>query len=641
MAVTNQNILTPTPRDAVRVALGIDDTDAALAAIQGSAPLTLAASLSDDGFSDTSDEDSSTVSLRSDDLQAGIDAAYAAGKNGLEIDGDGGQLLLISNPCLILPTSQPWSVDTEYRPFTLSCRHPGGVVLRAKNPSFAAGKQKALIKTTGFEELITDHPTYGAVEVGVPRVCIQNLILNGNGTNSNNPADDLAKPYSLAGVASFGILKLLHVTAEFFEGAAVIAYGGQSGRDSNPNRGAEWFAPKYFDVTVLCCFAGLVDATGDGFADAWELGSIRDFGMLFNGAAWSTGMMGIHPYIILTADDSNAIDVGLLTGETFPSYYRGAGVIGGPNGDHSFGRIYGDNCRVGAITRSGNTTIALMQTQMHTSSSNEIGLDCRALTDVAVLKHVGSHGIGMLVRDTAPGCNVTRGLLGMTGSTAIGVKVLADHFSFRGIANGGLTGIEFGDDTHFPNNCTIDVLQSAGLTNAVNVVLAGSDNRVTAYGTINDNGNTLNTFGNSFQSRPGANKKTYAVGTSYSLTATPAALAFGTTSPSVTLAKAGNYVVSGFAVIQYNGATFAASQTVTLKLRRTNNTAADLANGAVTLVTAIVTTITDTLATVTWEAADYMGKSGDVLTIFGSVGVVPSAGSLDVVESYIEARRAA
>ena len=135
---------------------------------------------------------------------------------------------------------------------------------------------------------------------------------------------------------------------------------------------------------------------------------------------------------------------------------------------------------------------------------------------------------------------------------------------------------------------------------------------------------------------------TYAVGTAYSLTNTPAALDFGTTDPVIVLTTAGTYRISGFVNIKYNAATFAAARDVTIKLRRTNNTAADLTNGTIVVTTNIITTLTYTFATIYWEAADYTTtNTDDSITIFGDVSTAPTAGSLDVIAAFVKARRVA
>lgn len=132
----------------------------------------------------------------------------------------------------------------------------------------------------------------------------------------------------------------------------------------------------------------------------------------------------------------------------------------------------------------------------------------------------------------------------------------------------------------------------------------------------------------------------YASGTAYSLTNSSAALDFGTTDPSLTLNKPGTYLILGRVNLKYNVATFAASRTVTLKLRRTNNTAADLTNGSIALATDIITTKTFTFASVALSTVVYTTlNSDDVITIFGDVSAAPTAGSLDAVEASIQAIR--
>lgn len=134
-------------------------------------------------------------------------------------------------------------------------------------------------------------------------------------------------------------------------------------------------------------------------------------------------------------------------------------------------------------------------------------------------------------------------------------------------------------------------------------------------------------------------KSSYSAGTAYTLTNTAAALVFGTTSPSITLDLPGTYLILGSTDIRFNGATFAASRTITMKLRRTNNTAADLAGGSDTGITGIVTTLTSEAGGLTMMALYTTTNTNDIITIFGDVSTVPSAGSLDVAEASIIAIR--
>lgn len=123
----------------------------------------------------------------------------------------------------------------------------------------------------------------------------------------------------------------------------------------------------------------------------------------------------------------------------------------------------------------------------------------------------------------------------------------------------------------------------------------------------------------------------YGVGTAYQLTNTSAAIVMGTTSPVLPLTIAGTYALYALVTLRMNGATFAANRTVTLKVRRTNNTAADVTNASITLDTGIVTTVTQTFARVLLPLVGYTtANMNDSLTIFADVNTVPSAGSLDV-----------
>jgi len=132
----------------------------------------------------------------------------------------------------------------------------------------------------------------------------------------------------------------------------------------------------------------------------------------------------------------------------------------------------------------------------------------------------------------------------------------------------------------------------------------------------------------------------YAAGTAYALTAVSAAIDFGTTDPSLTISKAGTYLLLGRVSLKYNAATFAASRTVTLKLRRTNNTAADVSNSTITLATDIITTITAEFVVASLPPIVYTTTNlDDAIALYGDVSVVPTAGSLDVIEASIVAVR--
>ncbi len=139
---------------------------------------------------------------------------------------------------------------------------------------------------------------------------------------------------------------------------------------------------------------------------------------------------------------------------------------------------------------------------------------------------------------------------------------------------------------------------------------------------------------------PGNNRiSAYAAGTAYSLTTSAALLDFGTTDPSITITPSGTYLLFARVHLKYNGATFAANRTVTLKIRKTSGTPADVANTPATFITQVVTTFTATAGVISLPVVVYAASAGDVLEVWGSVDTGPTAGSLDAVEAELIAIR--
>lgn len=134
---------------------------------------------------------------------------------------------------------------------------------------------------------------------------------------------------------------------------------------------------------------------------------------------------------------------------------------------------------------------------------------------------------------------------------------------------------------------------------------------------------------------PGVEQEAYSAGTVYVMTATPAFTDFGTTDPTITVATAGTYLIHWGANVKYNAATYAGNQTFTVKVRRTNNTAADITNATVTQTTRIITTITDNAGLIGGKPVQYVAAAGDILQVWGSVSATPAAGSVDVTDAWI------
>ena len=132
----------------------------------------------------------------------------------------------------------------------------------------------------------------------------------------------------------------------------------------------------------------------------------------------------------------------------------------------------------------------------------------------------------------------------------------------------------------------------------------------------------------------------YASGTAYALTNSSAALDFGTTDPSLTLTQPGTWLIFARASLAYAAATFASSRTVTLKLRRTNNTAGDLTNASISVPTRVTSTVTDTFGPVMIPPVLYTTSNiDDAITIYADVSVAPSAGAFNATNAEIIALR--
>ncbi len=129
----------------------------------------------------------------------------------------------------------------------------------------------------------------------------------------------------------------------------------------------------------------------------------------------------------------------------------------------------------------------------------------------------------------------------------------------------------------------------------------------------------------------------YAAGTAYSLTNASSAVTFGTTSPSITLAVPGTYLIYANSQLVGAGA-FITTETATLKLRRTNNTASDLAKSTTTISPTAGSGIASTLCVAVLPPVIYSTtNSNDVISIFGVVSSTLGLGTIDINEASIVA----
>lgn len=157
---------------------------------------------------------------------------------------------------------------------------------------------------------------------------------------------------------------------------------------------------------------------------------------------------------------------------------------------------------------------------------------------------------------------------------------------------------------------------------------------------ISDNGSDISVGGPLVATRLSGSLiyRAIAAGTAYALTDTQAALDFGTTDPSVTLAVAGTYILSGMAQVELVGTTYVANQTLTVKTRKTSGTPADVTGSTATITLPIVTTITQTLMQVMLPPVEYVATANDVLALFGAVNALPGAGTVEISAAWLMAQ---
>lgn len=127
----------------------------------------------------------------------------------------------------------------------------------------------------------------------------------------------------------------------------------------------------------------------------------------------------------------------------------------------------------------------------------------------------------------------------------------------------------------------------------------------------------------------------YASGAAYTLTNVSQLMAFGTTSPTITIPTTGVYLILARARIDFVGTTFAANQTCTLKVRRTAAVAGDIANATITYEFDIVTTRTQTTFDAYLPIVQFSATAADVIQLWGVISAAPGAGSVEAVEATL------
>lgn len=132
-----------------------------------------------------------------------------------------------------------------------------------------------------------------------------------------------------------------------------------------------------------------------------------------------------------------------------------------------------------------------------------------------------------------------------------------------------------------------------------------------------------------------------AAGTAYTLTTSTAAVDFGTTDPVLTIANAGTYSIYVNIQTSFVGLSYTAAQSADFKLRRTNNTAADLTGSLFSGQIPVQTLQTALGPSVSIGPIKYTtALTTDTITVFGSISAAVGAGSVTATACTITAIRA-
>jgi hypothetical protein len=136
------------------------------------------------------------------------------------------------------------------------------------------------------------------------------------------------------------------------------------------------------------------------------------------------------------------------------------------------------------------------------------------------------------------------------------------------------------------------------------------------------------------------NYSVYAAGAAPALAAESALLKFGTTSPSLRIKNPGTYLIQANVGLKYSGAIFEANQVATVKLRKRNETLADLPNSTRKVTLDVVRSAkTASIGVFALPPVIYTAASNDVIEAWGELSAAPGAGKIEAESAEIIAVR--
>lgn len=256
-----------------------------------------------------------------------------------------------------------------------------------------------------------------------------------------------------------------------------------------------------------------------------------------------------------------------------------------------------------------STSFMTIGLNVFVGGANFIVTGINSLTSVTLL-YIGLHGTPEFPGDAAPGTNVPSGSVIVSG--------LGNFSTPIGLADGG-TGVG-----------SLAALASA-LNAQLNALLGGVPLPIANGGT----GAATVTAALAALGIAQAITAAYASGTAYTFTGTSALLAFGTTSPTINIAASGTYLIIAGARVDAVGATFAANQTVSLKVRRTAAVAGDVPNCLAAYEFDIITTKSYTGFRGMLPLVSFAATVGDTIQLWGGLSATPGAGSVQAVEAWL------
>lgn len=362
--------------------------------------------------------------------------------------------------------------------------------------------------------------------------------------------------------------------------------------------------------TVMACKASNNDY--DGFKTRFSTGTFTDC------KAYENGRSGIQIAGTNGSEDteysSNVVVNGL-----YVYHSTGTPDAASPttSGIYFHGAI---NCAANNITVYGTRQAVGFSGLSTDNVIHNVTANCRGVAGVGTI-HFSSTGSPMFVNRNA--------VTGVTLRPISGASM--EHITYSASSSYNRVQINYGSVGAASGTWTI-TNASGNTTNTLEGRLLGAV--LTDSGTLFDCSN--------FSSGEGNMRAVYeiaAAGAAYTLTNSQAALNFGTTDPELTIPQPGRYLITARIRSKMVGATFAATKAMTMNIRRTNNTAANLSGGSTANDTGVVTTVTQTFVDSTWECVYITPRSDDVITVFGDIETVPSAGSLTINACKITAER--